>query len=334
MKVTLKSLKQVPYEITLQTGEETVAELKKQAENLHGFDSNTLKLVFNGMVLKDEEKISTYKIVEGCVIIMMSAKAKPVNAQPNQPKEESKSQDTVNQQPPVNLSQPVPNLQNTQNQAQNQPVQQNKPKQNKDYSAELKTLEEMGFPKTESEAAIKAARGNVSIAIEFLYNGIPDNLPPEEEVVEGGSSEQGGTSPSQLVRRIASIIKVMCANDPSQLQNIIMNIQQSQPELIEMIKQHEDEFKAVISQPVSQDDLQAFQQYRSQMNLGQEGVGGGGQEQRNVIKLSQTEYESIQRLKEFGFSEMEAAQAFFACDKNEEYALNFLFENKAQEGCK
>jgi UV excision repair protein RAD23 len=37
--------------------------------------------------------------------------------------------------------------------------------------------------------------------------------------------------------------------------------------------------------------------------------------------------ESINRLVSFGFSKARAAEAFFACDKNEEMAANFLFES-------
>ena len=50
-----------------------------------------------------------------------------------------------------------------------------------------------------------------------------------------------------------------------------------------------------------------------------------------VIRLSKTEFDAVNRLKELGFNEREAVQAFFACDKNEELAANFLMENRIRE---
>jgi UV excision repair protein RAD23 len=45
--------------------------------------------------------------------------------------------------------------------------------------------------------------------------------------------------------------------------------------------------------------------------------------------ISQAEEQAINRLRQLGFSKVEAAQAYFACDKNEELAANLLFDRLA-----
>jgi UV excision repair protein RAD23 len=330
MKIILKTLKQVQHEVEIVSDEITVAELKIKTEEQHKIQASTIKLVFNGTILKDDASLKTYGITEGNVIVMMISKVKVHDnvekKDDSKPTEENKKTEPISNVQPT-TTQPTGSSNQTSNTA--------------DYTSQISTLVDMGFPKEYAEAAIKAAKGNVTIAIEFLYNGIPDNIDTSTSNQGQRTSSTGGEAQSSLdvVKRIASLVKVLCGGDPSQLQNIIMSIQQTQPEIIELIKQHETEFKNLLSQPISEEDLATFQQFNNQHGLGEHGTSsqgqgqgsGSGGERKDVIKLNKTEYEAIQRLKEFGFSEMEAVQAYFAFDKNEEYALNFLFESKAQD---
>lgn len=56
------------------------------------------------------------------------------------------------------------------------------------------------------------------------------------------------------------------------------------------------------------------------------GMGPGGANPPGTIRVSQEEMEAINRLTSLGFPKHKAAEAYFACDKNEEYAANYLFE--------
>lgn len=56
------------------------------------------------------------------------------------------------------------------------------------------------------------------------------------------------------------------------------------------------------------------------------GMGGAGGQQPGVLRVSQEEMDAINRLTQLGFPKHKAAEAYFACDKNEEFAANYLFE--------
>ena len=56
------------------------------------------------------------------------------------------------------------------------------------------------------------------------------------------------------------------------------------------------------------------------------GGGPGAGQQPGTIRVSQEEMDAINRLTQLGFPKHKAAEAYFACDKNEELAANYLFE--------
>lgn len=67
------------------------------------------------------------------------------------------------------------------------------------------------------------------------------------------------------------------------------------------------------------------------MPTGAAGAGGRARPPPGSIQVTPEEMASIDRLVSFGFTKARAAEAFFACDKNEELAANFLFEQGADD---
>ena len=79
MKIVIKTLKQVIYNIEITSEKSTILDLKKEIEKSHGFDSSTLKLLFNGVVLDDSKTLEDYKIQEENTVAMINSKIKPKN---------------------------------------------------------------------------------------------------------------------------------------------------------------------------------------------------------------------------------------------------------------
>ncbi len=94
---------------------------------------------------------------------------------------------------------------------------------------------------------------------------------------------------------------------PQMLEPILQQLGASNPQLAQTIAQYPDEFLSLLSESGGDDDAP---------------LPPGAHQ----IAVTEEERDAIERLTRLGFTQDQAIQAYFACDKNEELAANFLFD--------
>ena len=302
MKIIIKNLKQVQYNVEIESDEKTIKDLKNEIEKVHGFDSNLMKLLHNGVVLEDAKTLKDYNIKDENVIIMMNAKTK---AKINPPQE----------QPPSSISPPNPIE-----------VPKSSEESNKSASVDkVNSLVDMGYEKEKVEKALNAANGDINLAIEYLTSGnIPERNQQNQQNSNSGNNNTNSSNLPFELRQNASIIKIVCQRNPNKIFSILNNMKEKSPHLFNLIKQHEQEFKNLLVSPISQEDITIYRNFQQEVR----GRRPGGLQ----IRLTKEESDAVKRLKELGnFSQDEVLQAFIACDKNEELTANYLFEQKLRD---
>jgi len=121
----------------------------------------------------------------------------------------------------------------------------------------------------------------------------------------------------------------MLAQNPQMMAQMLPALAQSNPELVQVIQQNPQAFMQLIEEAAggggAQDPVAAMLAAAGQGGAG--GGGGGGGPGPTVIQLTEEERAAVDRLAALGFDRNMAAQAYLACDKNEELAANFLFDS-------
>ncbi|KAK6330735.1 hypothetical protein TWF718_002936 [Orbilia javanica] len=97
---------------------------------------------------------------------------------------------------------------------------------------------------------------------------------------------------------------------PQMLEPILQQVGQANPQLAQLISTNPEGFLRLLSEGVDDEELAGA-------------APGGGL----AIHVTEEERDAIERLCQLGFERDVVIQAYFACDKNEEMAANFLFEN-------
>ena len=242
MKLILKNLKQVEFEIQIESNSITVKALKKEIEKLYSFDSDQIKILFSGIILEDQKVLSEYNIIENSTIIIMNLR----------PKKNSNSENKTSN---VNENKDI---------TQNKMQVQNNPKQDiteilKDnLKTQVDSLVDMGFERSQVEIAVKAANGRIDLAIDYLNNGIPDkNRNRNRNNNNNNNQRNNNNSQNEIMKELkkqAGIIKVLCKDNKYMIFTILNNIKRNDPGLLRLITDYRDEFEKLLDAPITEED--------------------------------------------------------------------------------
>ncbi|CAE7226093.1 unnamed protein product [Rhizoctonia solani] len=126
----------------------------------------------------------------------------------------------------------------------------------------------------------------------------------------------GGISPATLehLQNSPAFAQTLAAiqQNPALLQPLIQQLSQSNPAIAQQLAQNPELLYQILGG-------MGGEEY-------DEGEGGDIPPGANVINITQEEAEAIGRLEALGFPRQQVIEAYFACDKNEELAANYLFQ--------
>ncbi|KPP74409.1 UV excision repair protein RAD23B-like [Scleropages formosus] len=199
----------------------------------------------------------------------------------------------------------------------------------------------MGYEREQVVAALRASFNNPDRAVEYLLTGIPAEgagstasspvVPPlggnpggpagsvssPSSTIPAQSVTTSGANPLEFLRNQPQFqqMRQIIQQNPSLLPALLQQIGRENPQLLQQISSHQEQFIQMLNEPAIE---------------GGQGGGGGmaeaGGGHMNYIQVTPQEKEAIERLKALGFPEGLVIQAYFACEKNENLAANFLLQ--------
>ncbi|SBS82776.1 DNA repair protein RAD23, putative [Plasmodium ovale] len=129
-----------------------------------------------------------------------------------------------------------------------------------------------------------------------------------------------------------NIIRDVALSNPQRIPEIMEMIGRTDPSFLEYIRENQNEFLSALQNygneniSIDENDLPPNDTFTEQ---GNQNITDPNDENFNIpiTPLNENEMESIKKLESLGFPKHLALEAFIACDKNEEMAANYLFEN-------
>jgi len=365
MLITFKTLEQKTFKIEIDETEK-VKVLKEKIAEERGSDQFPVagqKLIYSGKILDDEKLISECSIdpVKNFVVVMV-VKQKPKAAEKPKDTETSTSQSgqgasasaaaastpttTETTESPSTAS--LTSSESTTTAGTTDSTTSSESAQNTTGLAEsalltgtalessITELMSLGYSREQVMRALNRSFHNADRAAEYLLSGnIPDMPEGDDEgsapavapaaIGSGGGGGVGGDiarGDLNFLRNLPQfqLMRNQVQAHPESLPQLLQEIGRSNPELLSVISQHQEDFIALLNETSSADGGDEG----GDVDSGAAGGAPGGPLQ---IQVTPIEKESIDRMVSMGFAEGEVIQAFFACDKNEQLAIEFLLNN-------
>ncbi|KAL7937615.1 XPC-binding domain-containing protein [Trichoderma chlorosporum] len=352
MKVTFRDLKQQKFVLDVEPTDK-ISAVKEKISAEKGWDPKTQKLIYSGKILKDDDTVQSYSIEEKGFVVCMVNKPKPAAAPA------AAAAPPATPAPPV-ASTPVAPPAPVQTSTQAPPPATPSPNRSggapsglamgSERAEAIANMEAMGFERTQIEAAMRAAFNNPDRAVEYLLTGIPESVQQEQQQQRanppqaapaaagptgdddgsvnlfdlaaqrrGGAPASGGSPAAaaaaqtdlgnlDFLRHNAQFqqLRQVVQQQPQMLEPILQQLGAGNPQLAQLIASNPDQFLQLLGED-AEDDVP---------------LPPGAQ----AISVTEEERDAIERLCRLGFDRDQAIQAYFACDKNEELAANFLFD--------
>uniref|UniRef100_A0A914I293 UV excision repair protein RAD23 n=1 Tax=Globodera rostochiensis TaxID=31243 RepID=A0A914I293_GLORO len=324
----------------------TIGEVKQKIENAKGkeaFPVESQKLIFNGKVLEDIMTISELNITAPkFIVIMVMRKAAPPSS--TAPATSTATAKKADGQPSTGVKSAAVAKQDGSTSA----TSADKSKSSapsadvpSEHAQTVANIEAMGYPRQEVVRALQAAFFDAERAVEYLCNGIPEGLSlqransgevgpqneDEEELVQVPLDDPEGLAflaQSPQFQQLRDMLRA----DPTMLPQIVQQIAATNPQLMELIRTNQAQFLQMLNdgQPLGEagGDAVAAGDGGAAVGVGAPVAPQGEMPRRINIPVTPQDREAIARLVGMGFPETLVIEAYFACDKNEDLAVNYI----------
>ena len=152
------------------------------------------------------------------------------------------------------------------------------------YSKEIEQLLEMGFDKEKSIEMITYTKGNIELAIEYLYNGIPNKLISNNDYQDNDNSLDANLGSDEadddehgedyediiyLLQKLSVIIKILSEQNKKTIDEILKILKKYNNKLYKFIKENEEDFNKCLLNPLVKEDYETFEKFKKgKDNLG------------------------------------------------------------------